>query len=458
MILTPSPERVGKRQRGVCLGQLVCLPFSVHVCPKYKTDQNRPTFAAIVPLRKATVVIVVMLPFQPVALAAYSSIVTLTCRTCLFSHPTRSSLHHFFSPEQSTDQFAAVPELLASLPLPPESVPPFLDLPSHKPHPNPYQRIRPTYALVVSYDGRAFPGGFEHNSSLDAPTVQGTLTERLWQVTGNDRIRISTAGRTDAKVSAKAALITFPTKDELDERALMDNLNGMSRKGDIAIRSASRVHSSFHATFGTTAREYLYVLPLMFQDQNSPSSSDEGGCASRIARIADALLGEVVGKEMDYVGMSKGKIKSQDSLRTLLNAGCWYYNSSGIPGGADGSGGRDDDVVLGFGDCWKDVCRRVSSDHGIRDDNNARGSCLVFRVKGDRFLRRMMRKVVNSVLLEASEVLIEVGDEDLPQEGTGWRVRWRDRVERKDRTGNGPAPPEGLCLWCVEVQPTIANK
>ena len=70
----------------------------------------------------------------------------------------------------------------------------------------------------------------------------------------------------------------------------------------------------------------------------------------------------------------------------------------------------------------------------------------------------MMRKVVNSVLLEASEVLIEVGDEDLPQEGTGWRVRWRDRVERKDRTGNGPAPPEGLCLWCVEVQPTIANK
>ena len=64
----------------------------------------------------------------------------------------------------------------------------------------------------------------------------------------------------------------------------------------------------------------------------------------------------------------------------------------------------------------------------------------------------MMRKLINSVLMDASDVLQAYVDrDDRFSRRNEWQNRWKDRVETKDRSGNDAAPPEGLCLWRVDV-------
>ena len=63
-----------------------------------------------------------------------------------------------------------------------------------------------------------------------------------------------------------------------------------------------------------------------------------------------------------------------------------------------------------------------------------------------------MRKLINSVLMDASDVLEEYPDrDDRVASKDEWKQKWRERVETKDRSGNDAAPPEGLCLWRVDV-------
>eukprot|EP00566_Odontella_aurita_P022703 CAMPEP_0113585298 /NCGR_PEP_ID=MMETSP0015_2-20120614/33611_1 /TAXON_ID=2838 /ORGANISM="Odontella" /LENGTH=136 /DNA_ID=CAMNT_0000490503 /DNA_START=2 /DNA_END=408 /DNA_ORIENTATION=+ /assembly_acc=CAM_ASM_000160 len=116
-------------------------------------------------------------------------------------HRPPPSIHHLFAPGQKSvtrlQQFAIAPELFRSLPLHPNSNPP-RGLPPPVPHRNPTMKLNPTYALVVSYDGTAFPGGYEKNPNLDVPTVQGVLSERISSAIGLDPltrgIKLATSG------------------------------------------------------------------------------------------------------------------------------------------------------------------------------------------------------------------------------------------------------------------------
>ena len=347
----------------------------------------------------------------------------------------RFNRHEVFSADVDR-QFAVVGDLLQQLP-----VPSWPNLPPLKVHPNPIvaAKRKSTYGMMVSYDGKSFPGGYEINPSFppDNPTVQGTLTDHIKNVAGiPNKLWVATAGRTDAKVSAKGALVSFATREHIaDHNNFIDELNNCFPGGEMKMHGIQEVDSSFHASFGTTAREYIYILPVLKSEFN------DFGQLQALADVSDTLLSAVVGEELDYLGISAGKVKTATTLCKFENAGCWYYGANKNEEYQQ----YKSEVVPGFGYCWRSIIERDEQHHEY-------SGCLVFKVKSDRFLRRMMRKLINSVLMDASDVLKVYPDRnDRAASKEEWKQKWRERVETKDRSGNDAAPPDGLCLWRVDV-------
>jgi len=274
----------------------------------------------------------------------------------------------------------------------------------------------------MSYRGTSFPGGYESQTNLSAPTVRGVLTARLSEMLGvpTSSLGLAVAGRTDAGVSAKANLFSFVSRTPIEIDKFVENLN--CKGGDMRAHTVVPVERNFHARFGTRGREYLYVLPLV------PEVC--GTEAAAYAHAINTFLESVVGESLDYFGMSKGHVKNSNC--TLESASCWCYNSSGTVFRPTNQ--ADGEAVSGFGQAWRTVIQDNEKEH-----------CLVFRFRANRFIRRMVRKTINSLLLEADHVI----SKDFPN---NWPTRWKEQLKQRDRSGNTPAPSEGLCMWRVYVQ------
>ena len=398
-----------------------------------------------------------------------------------------STTHEFFLPKDDRRRFDRIEEFFSSLPMP------LLDndnnLPTPVPHPNPARKLRPTYAMIVSYRGNHFPGGFEPNPSPSpgirhhpAATVRGSISDRVTASLGQGYVAVAAAGRTDVGVSAKANMFSFATKTPIpdldsfrDDFSTLTTAQSSSQSSsqsiwdednncndnDMTIHRIQPVHASFHATFSTMAREYLYVLPLMTKSANNEQECERRNEYLQTAKIAQLLLQQVLGIEVDYYGISAGKLKTKDTLCKLDRADVWLYDRNGQaifqPESQHRLNEDRSDVVPGFGSSWKWHCNDQQQRHLQEQEASstqgayAYSSCMVFRVRSNRFLRRMMRKLVNSVLQEASLLL----DEEEPacfsslDGNDDWKQRWKQRLELKDRSNCQPAPPAGLCLWRV---------
>jgi tRNA pseudouridine(38-40) synthase len=332
--------------------------------------------------------------------------------------------------------------------------------------------------MTLSYNGIHFPGGYEHNPNLctnEQPTVRGVLTQRLAKVLqkkSHQKLHISTAGRTDAFVSAKSALCSFTTSAQLIEEAaaaaaatapeyqnssqitkqdnfpvgaLCRKLNEVSQNNDITVHTILPVSSSFHATFSTKAREYVYVLPIRCHPQTAIDNT------LLPCVIADKLLNSLENLPLDYFAFSSGKVKTATTICTIQQAGCWLYNTDGdclhYASSTASSNFIDKEVTPKFGETWREVLRQ--------DERNLCCYCLVFKLKADRFLRRMIRKLINALLQETMRIISDYNTSLLDSDVIGKEEEWKNslilRLEQKDRSNNPPAPPIGLCLWRVEV-------
>lgn len=382
--------------------------------------------------------------------------------------------HEFF---RNTDLFTTlIPSLFEALPLPHDAIPRGIVPVSSR---NKFQKTS-TFAMILSYNGIHFPGGYEHNPNLcthQQPTVRGVLTQRVAKVLqkkSNHKLHISTAGRTDAFVSAKSALCSFTTSTLLVEAAaaaavvtaatdvqhsssqimeqedtpfgaLCRRLNEESQNNDITVHSILPVSSSFHATFSTTAREYVYVLPILLHNPQTMNDT------LLQCFVADKLLNSLQNLPLDYFAFSSGKVKTATTICTMKEAGCWLYNSDGeclhYATSVNSLALADREVTRGFGDAWRDVLF-------LQEEQNL-CCCLVFRLKADRFLRRMIRKLINALLQETMHIINEykigLPNSDIIGKEDEWKNRLIHRLEQKDRSNNPPAPPIGLCLWRVEV-------
>ncbi|HJT25045.1 MAG TPA: tRNA pseudouridine(38-40) synthase TruA [bacterium] len=109
--------------------------------------------------------------------------------------------------------------------------------------------------LTVEYDGTAYSGW---QKQPQAPTVQGTLEERLKLICGHP-VDLLVAGRTDAGVHALGQTANFHTRSPLPVARIHQVLNQLLPH-DIRIVKAEEVPSTFHATYHAKAKLYRYVI------------------------------------------------------------------------------------------------------------------------------------------------------------------------------------------------------
>lgn len=227
-----------------------------------------------------------------------------------------------------------------ALPPPPGPLPPWTT-PSER-APAKCKSRRETWAATVAYFGPAF-ASFTWRPEAPSSTVIGCVQQAITPLLqGKSSPVVSSAGRTDAGVSAVGQLLTFHSWAPLTPALIGEALHAAAPPGSLRVRAAARVDRSFHATFSARYRRYTYLLPSRADDEA------EGVSAERL----QALLAPLVGPPRDYAALGRGVPAGKDTTMSLLRC--------------DAS--------------------RVALPDG--------GAALRFDVVGDRFVRRQVRCLV----------------------------------------------------------------
>jgi tRNA pseudouridine38-40 synthase len=109
------------------------------------------------------------------------------------------------------------------------------------------------YALRLAYEGSAF-GGFQAQPGRE--TVQSAIEGALRQFLGKP-IHVHGASRTDAGVHARAQVVSFKVRADLDVAALARAANAMCAP-ILRVTAAVRCQTRFHARWCATGKTYRY--------------------------------------------------------------------------------------------------------------------------------------------------------------------------------------------------------
>ncbi|MFQ5628576.1 MAG: tRNA pseudouridine(38-40) synthase TruA [bacterium] len=114
----------------------------------------------------------------------------------------------------------------------------------------------PNYKLLIEYDGTRFSGW---QVQPDRRTVQGEIENALF-VLLKERVRLTAAGRTDSGVHALEQVANFiSTQNDIVQNRFLRSLNGITGP-DITINEIAQVDECFNARFSAKARQYAYHI------------------------------------------------------------------------------------------------------------------------------------------------------------------------------------------------------
>lgn len=247
------------------------------------------------------------------------------------------------------------------------------------------QRVR----LDLEYDGTDFVG-FQAQGKGER-TVQQVLEATIRRLGGGES-RIHGAGRTDAGVHALGQVVHFDVAWRIPEDKIATAIN-VNLPADLSVTKARYVESEFHARFSATGRTYRYAI------LNRPQPS--------------AMLGRYVwhiAKPLDIAAM-------QAAAQRLI--GLHDFASFGTAHAQGGSTVRS--VTMLDVRRWK--------------------QCVLVTVRGNAFLRQMVRSFVGTL---AAVGLERIDPDDVT------RI-----LESFDRGQCPPiAPARGLCLVRVNYDGT----
>ncbi len=216
------------------------------------------------------------------------------------------------------------------------------------------------YKILLSYDGAPFCGWQRQNGD---PSVQECLEDALTTLL-RAQTAVTGAGRTDTGVNAFAYTAHFDAPGPLDTAQFCCKLNAILPPS-VKVHCVEAAADDFHARFDATEREYTYFLHRS-KDPFIAAHSYLCGYPEldfeAMNRAAQALLGT-----RDFGCFAKTGSDVKTTVCTLREARWYPY--------------EPDHVRLG----------------GYPAD----GSYWYFRIRGDRFLRNMVRAIVGT--------LIEVG-------------------------------------------------
>lgn len=245
--------------------------------------------------------------------------------------------------------------------------------------------------LIIAYDGAEFHGW---QVQPGVPTIQGALNDVASQIT-QEKIFVHGASRTDAGVHALGQVAHFKTRSLIPAEEFQRALNALLPPS-IRIVAAEEVGPDFHARWQAQAKTYRYriyrgaVLPP-FEHRRALHYSGplDEGAMSAAAR----------------------EFQGEHDFETFTAS----------------SGSEDDDRD-------RSSVRVIYSSEIIREPERDE---IVYIVRGQSFLRYMVRKIVGT--------LLEVGKGRLAPAGI------RELLAARDRSRSGPTvPAEGLYLVSLE--------
>ena len=166
--------------------------------------------------------------------------------------------------------------------------------------------------LILSYDGADFSGW---QTQPARRTVQQTLEEALGKLTGQPRVPVNAAGRTDAGVHAVGQVVNLFSHTSIPAATLVAAINAYL-PDDIVIRDAQDVPQSFDANHDAVRKLYRYVI----HDGATPSPFMRRYCcrsrhkldAAAMARAAAPLRGR-----HDFHSFETDWPNRQSSVRTI---------------------------------------------------------------------------------------------------------------------------------------------
>ncbi len=245
-----------------------------------------------------------------------------------------------------------------------------------------------TLRLTLEYDGTDFEGW---QVQQDARTVQGALADAVAEITG-ERVVPTGSGRTDAGVHAEAQVASMRIESGLEPDTLRRALNAVLPR-DVAVTGLEEAPDGFHALRDARGKHYRYAVwnarersPLRDRTHLFVATPLD---VSAMRRGAAHLVGT-----HDFASFQAAKSDARTTIRTLTALDL------------EGAAGRE-----------------------IR-----------FEVRGEGFLRHMVRIAVGT--------LLEIGrgrrvPDDLP-----------GVLEARSRAAAGAtAPAHGLTLVAVDYGP-----
>lgn len=247
-----------------------------------------------------------------------------------------------------------------------------------------------TFRLTLEYDGTDF-AGFQLQGKGER-TIQGVLEQTIVRLSGEPAVRVHGAGRTDAGVHATGQVAHFETNWRVPVERLALALNTELAR-DLVVRCAEPAGPGFHARYSATSRTYRYVV------LNRPAPS--------------ALLGRFalhVERPLDVAAM-------QAAASRLV--GVHDFAAFGRP----------------------DAPGKSTVRHVTRLDVRAWRDCVLISVRGNAFLRSMVRAFVGTLLRAGTGAITPQSVDEL--------LLSRDRARCPMI-----APAHGLCLVRVDYDGT----
>jgi tRNA pseudouridine38-40 synthase len=252
--------------------------------------------------------------------------------------------------------------------------------------------------LLIEYEGTHYQGW---QTQKEGPTVQSALEGFIEKLTGEKCVLIG-AGRTDAGVHALGQVAAFKTSSMLDTATIKRALNALLPP-DIRVREASEAVDSFHPRYSSSEKTYFYFiantgLVSPFLERYLWLVPQELDIAA-MAEAADILVGR-----HDFRAFMGAGSSVRGSVREVRELSVEYLDAMGFLG-----------LFI-------------------------EGKFIRIRVKGDGFLRHMVRNMAGT--------LVEVAKGKIKPEAI------KEILASGDRSNAGPtAPAKGLFLEKVLYVP-----
>jgi tRNA pseudouridine38-40 synthase len=244
--------------------------------------------------------------------------------------------------------------------------------------------MKTNFKLTLEYDGTPYSGWQVQNN---CPTVQGEIENALGRMLDRP-VRISGSGRTDAGVHALGQVANFQADTTIGADQFKRGLNSLL-KGPIVVHECTRVDPSFHSRYSARAKAYHYHF-LNREDPCGVGRNFVWHIRTPLSIPAMEACCKIITGTHDFKAFEGSGSPRSTTVRTLFSAG--------------------------FEQTDKDR--------------------FTFKVRGDGFLRFMVRNLVGTLVLAGAG---KITPED-----------FRAILKGKDRSLAGAtAPPCGLFL--VEV-------